>query len=149
MNIRLPSWLLIGLQFEHDPIRNPTRILYVVKIDQEPAPCSTQHGNVRFLVTDVEVNQHTMARSFAFSYSCSLTTSFLIVEQDDPGYYDPPGGLLSYDLHVDEFIEPASHLDTESTSQPITLEGFYPHFNLVNAQLVQVSFWAQWTGTFL
>ena len=60
------------------------------------------------------------------------------MEQDDSGYYDPPGGLLSYKTHVEEYIEPASHLNTESTTQPITLDDFYPHFNLVNAQLVQV-----------
>ena len=67
------------------------------------------------------------------------------MEQDDSEYYDPLGGLLSYETHVDEYLEPASHLNTESLSQPITLDDFHPHFNLVNAQLVQVSFRRQCT----
>lgn len=58
--------------------------------------------------------------------------------QDDPEYFDPPGGLLSLDLHLGDLLEPAQHLDLD-TSSPIQLENFKPHFNLVNVQLAQVS----------
>ena len=54
--------------------------------------------------------------------------------QDPDEYYDPPGGLVSFDLHVDEFLEPASHLDLKGS----TLGDFKPHFDLVHNQLSQV-----------
>ena len=58
--------------------------------------------------------------------------------QDDAKYYDPPGGLLSLDLQLGSLVEQASHLDVDSTEDPIKVERFIPHFNLVNAQLSQV-----------
>ena len=58
--------------------------------------------------------------------------------QDDAEYYDPPGGLLSLDLHLGSLLEHASHLDVDSTDDPIKVESFVPHFNLINAQLSQV-----------
>jgi len=56
---------------------------------------------------------------------------------DDAAYYDPPGGLLSFDMHISEYLEPASHLDLDP-AKPIQLENFHAHFALVNAQLVQL-----------
>ena len=58
--------------------------------------------------------------------------------QDGPDYFDPPGGLLSLDLHVGDLLERASHLKIEP-DKPIQLESFMPHFHLVNAQLSQVA----------
>ena len=55
--------------------------------------------------------------------------------QDGPEYYDPPGGLLSFDFRVDHLLEPVARMNLSGQ-----LEDFIPHFDLVNAQLVQVSF---------
>ena len=54
--------------------------------------------------------------------------------QDPDEYYDPPGGLLSFDLDVEGLLEPCSHLNL----QKAVLEDFVPHFNLVHHQLSQV-----------
>lgn len=67
-----------------------------------------------------------------------LVISIFAFVQDDAEYYDPPGGLLSLDLHLGPLVEQASHLDVDSTEDSIKVETFVPHFNLVNAQLSQV-----------
>lgn len=70
------------------------------------------------------------------TYGISSVKSLLSPVQDDLEYFDPPGGLLSLDLHVTPLLEAASLLDLD-LEKPIKLESFIPHFNLVNAQLTQ------------
>lgn len=55
--------------------------------------------------------------------------------QDEPDYFDPPGGLLSFDLRVSHLLKPASHL-----KQTGELQDLHSHFDLVNGQLAQVAF---------
>ena len=68
-----------------------------------------------------------------------------VLYQDGPEYYDPPGGLLSLDLDVENFLAPASHLDPYDTTKPISLDNFRPHFDLINTQLMQVNQRRNWT----
>jgi hypothetical protein len=72
-----------------------------------------------------------------FRMETSIKFHNLLSIQDGAEYYDPPGGLLSFDMNISEYLEPASHLDLD-TSKPIKLENFNAHFALVNAQLLQV-----------
>ena len=56
------------------------------------------------------------------------------IPQDEPEHYDPPGGLLFFDLRVDHLIDAASAINF--TGKLDDLKG---HFDLVNAQLTQVN----------
>lgn len=55
------------------------------------------------------------------------------VLQDEPSYFDPPGGLLSFDLRVTHLLEPASHIKLNGK-----IDDLHGHFDLANAQLLQV-----------
>lgn len=53
--------------------------------------------------------------------------------QDPPEYYDPPGGLLTFDLQLGDLVKKSA-----PTNGGQRLEDFAGHFELVNAQLQQV-----------
>lgn len=53
--------------------------------------------------------------------------------QDPPEYFDPPGGLLTFDLQLGDLVN-----KSVPTNGGETLEDYRGHFELVNAQLQQV-----------
>ena len=53
--------------------------------------------------------------------------------QDSPEYYDPPGGLLAFDVNVSAYLDAAA-----PTSPDMQLDNFAGHFRLVNHQLQAV-----------
>jgi hypothetical protein len=53
--------------------------------------------------------------------------------QDPPEYYDPPGGLLSFDLHFNGLLTVAG-----PTSHDYNLPSKQGHFDLVHFELLQV-----------
>lgn len=55
--------------------------------------------------------------------------------QDPPEYYDPPGGLMSFDLKIQDLLPNAAPKKFNGQ-----LEDFDGHFTLVNHELVQVTF---------
>lgn len=57
------------------------------------------------------------------------------VVQDPPEYYDPPGGLMSFDLKIQDLLPNAAPKKFNGQ-----LEDFEGHFTLVNHELVQVIF---------
>ena len=65
--------------------------------------------------------------------------------QDPPEYFRPPGGLLTFDIHLEDLVEhSAPHQHALQNSQAVmqrTLkldDDKMGHFNLVNAQIQQV-----------
>lgn len=56
--------------------------------------------------------------------------------QDRPGYYDPPGGLLSFDFRVDHLLPAVANMSLSGR-----LPDLMPHFDLANAQLTQARAW--------
>ena len=55
--------------------------------------------------------------------------------QDPPEYYDPPGGLMSFDLNIQDLLPNAAPKKFNGQ-----LEDFEGHFTLVNHELIQVMF---------
>ena len=53
--------------------------------------------------------------------------------QDPPAYYNPPGGLLTYQPQLGNLVN-----ESVITGDGMELEDYRGHFNLVNAQLTQV-----------
>lgn len=53
--------------------------------------------------------------------------------QDPPEYYYPPGGLLAFDLQLDDLVN-----GSVPVNGGVTLEDYAGHFKLVNYQLKQV-----------
>ena len=53
--------------------------------------------------------------------------------QDPPEYYDPPGGLLTFDLQLGDLVN-----KSVPSNGGESLEDYSGHFELVNAQLQQV-----------
>ncbi len=57
----------------------------------------------------------------------------LMVVQDPPEYYNPPGGLLTFDLQLGDLVN-----KSVPVNGGVAAEDYIGHFDLVNAQLQQV-----------
>lgn len=68
--------------------------------------------------------------------------------QDPAEYYQPPGGLLTFDMHLGDLTEqsvPYHHgaKPANSTVKSKLGDAKVGHFNLVNVQTQQVSYWCK------
>ena len=57
----------------------------------------------------------------------------MLLPQDGPEYYRPPGGLLAFDMQLGDLLAAAA-----PSGDGADLSCYEGHFRLVNAQLVQV-----------
>lgn len=58
--------------------------------------------------------------------------------QDGPEYYDPPGGLLVFDMHTEGLVDGSAPGGWQQHAALDRLEPLAAHFKLINAQLQQV-----------
>ena len=67
--------------------------------------------------------------------------------QDGPEYFEPVGGLLTFDMQgIQGLVNSSAPPDYQAGGAPSTLEGFQKHFELVHLQLQQVPS-LSWTAT--